>query len=144
MGPAELLVAGKTAHDAFQLMMNIRDHIPNSDVISAHFDGEGAFLSGSEKIEVDRTDVDDERWLYRVKELSGYSFQRFPLINSGIIEQLGFDEEESPNADAEIWRWIPQPKPNTLVDGGYVPTNALVEFVVVGYKSSALLEYFTS
>ena len=144
MDPLGLIAGAKTAQEIFQLLMTIREHIPNSDIISAHFDAEGQHFSGSDKIEIERTEHDEGIWLYRVKALSGYSFQRFPLISSGILEQLGWDDENLVNPDAEIWRWIASPKPNTLVDGRYIPPNALVEFVVVGYRSSALLEYFSS
>lgn len=139
---------------AIQMVNFIRDRIPNSEIISAHFDAEGQHLAGSEKIELEITEFDSDGnkidepdggiWLFKVKGLPGYSFQRFPLIDSGILEQLGFDSENNTNPDAEIWRWIAAPKPNTIIDGRYLPPNALVEFVVVGYKSGALLQYFSS
>jgi hypothetical protein len=156
MTGSEWLAVAKYGMSAIQILNFIREQIPNSDIISAHFDAEGKFLSGSDQIEVTRTDYNEDGsanadsndgiWLYRVKDLPGYSFQRFPLVDSGITEQLGYDDDNdlgTTNADAEIWRWVPTPPPNTLVGGNYTPRNALVEFVIVGFKSSALLDHFS-
>ena len=124
----------------------IKNQIAGSGVISAHFSGKGNWLGGSEdvKVKVDHIEGHDGVWLYSVVPVDDYTFVHFALSESGIVEQLGFgDDEDTVNADAGIWRWIAAPKPNTLVDGRAVPPNALVEFIGVGYKLPALLNHFS-
>ena len=123
----------------------IKNQVVDSGVISAHFSGKGNWLGGSELVKVKVTQIEghDGVWLYGVEPVDDYTFVHFPLIDSGVVEQLGFEDDNLPNADPGIWRWVPMPSPNTLVGGNYEAPNALAEFIVVGYKHGALIKRFS-
>ena len=120
----------------------IRD-IRGTDVISALFDAQGQRVHGEERISVERHDQADGSWWYSVDPVEGYTFTRIPLIASGLYEELGHIGD-AVNADANYWRWATPPPPGRIAGGNHTDPNALVQFIVVGYKADALLEHFSS
>ena len=86
-----------------------------SDVISAMFDPRGERTHGSDRIDVERHDSDppDAVWWFSVEPVEGYTFMRFPLIDSGLYEALGH-VGDAPNADAAYWRWAKPPPPGRI------------------------------
>ncbi len=139
MGPGEIITATQGVFDVVDF---IKTKI-GGEVISGHFKWDGTKIHGSERIELVKENESgvDSRWWYYVKGLDDYTFLRFPLVNSGVHELLGTLKGEK-NADARYWRWVPLPRPNTIVGGNSTFSNAKVDFIVIGYKPKTLIEYF--
>jgi hypothetical protein len=117
--------------------------ITGSDVISAYFRFDGTRVSGSERIEIEthKTDTTESFWL-SVKELKDYVFVRFPINDSGCYERIGMQDGQYP--DPRYWRWVPTPKKGVIVDGNYEPSNARVDFIIVGYRPNAIIQQLQS
>jgi hypothetical protein len=116
----------------------------NSAIISALFSWNCDRIEGSVKIEVEQLPIDnkDNAWFYRVKEVEDYTFIRFPVIESGVYEQVGkLAGEENP--DARLFRWIAFAPPS-FTYGKHVASNVKVNFVIIGYQPKALVEHITS
>lgn len=115
--------------------------IIGTDVISAHFDPAGQRISGDEEIEIDRQFVGDGEaiWFFIVKDIPGYTFVRAPVIESVAVELTGIEVGKK-NHDARIWRWIAPRIPGVIYDGAS-PPNLEVEFIIVGYKTDALIKH---
>lgn len=130
------------AGQAFHAFNFLKRNISEAGVISALFDSGGVRIGGSEFIAVERHtfDGDDSAWFYSVEPVDGYIFQRFPTSESGIAEVLGTPMDTA-NPDANYWRWVAMGLPGRIYGGGEGP-NALVGFVVIGYRPQALLDYF--
>jgi hypothetical protein len=118
--------------------------IKDADVISALFGSDGERKHGDERIEVVvHQDPRPGTWWNEVAPRDDYSFVRFPVIESRMFEVIGMNEEAD-NPDARYWRWIAQPLPGRLYGGESPSPSGLVDFVVVGYRPKALVEYFSS
>ena len=79
------VVAGLIVKTTFSLLDDIKRLVPNSDVISASFDGSGNRTEGDRRIEIEKHSTEDEtRWWFSVKPIDEYSFVRIPTTSSGI------------------------------------------------------------
>ncbi len=131
------------AQGAWDFLSYVRG-VRNTDVVSALFDARGSRIYGSDKINVihlvqDRPDV----WYFTVEAVEGYTFVRFPVIQSPAEELSGRLPSET-NPDSRYWRWIQRARAGTILDGSHEPPNLKVEFVVVGYRPKALVDYFNT
>lgn len=145
MDPISAISGGiAIGHGIYQYLGYIRN-VASSDVISAYFNSNGERTAGSDKIEIEKHSQGENAttWWYSVKKQPEYTFVRIPVISSGIQELIGTVVGEN-NADARIWRWVDLPAPNVIVGGNYIPPNAKVDFIVVGYKPNALIKHFSS
>jgi hypothetical protein len=113
--------------------------IAGSDVISSYFRFDGTRISGSNRIEIqiNRTASPEIFWL-NVKDIEDYVFVRFPINDSGCYELIGMEEGQYP--DPRYWRWVPSPKQGVIVSGDDQPTNAKVDFIIVGYRPNAIIQ----
>ena len=135
------MMFGPQAIAAIQTLRFIKDELPNSDVIPALFDSDGELLGGSDRVVAELHNQEPEGvWFYEVEPIDGYAFQRFPVTDSGIQEQIG-RQADAVNPDTRYWRWIAEAQHGVLYGAGE-PPNALVNFVVVGYRTQAILDYF--
>ena len=129
--------------------------IPNSGVMSSLFDWKGALIGGSDKIIVERQELKmgdpeitdlDIRWRYHVEEKEGYTFLRFPVVESGISKLvaalLHSEKTDKRMFNAMYWRWDPNITPGGISGGD--PENVRVDFVVVEYQWKSLLESISS
>jgi hypothetical protein len=123
--------------------LNIVRGIREANVIAALFDPDGLRKEGDKRINVIlHTEQQEEgTWWYEVEAMDDYSFVRFPVIESGIAEVLG-QEVGASNPDARYWRWVGQGLPGRIY-GSAGASNARVDFMVVGYRPSALVKHFT-
>ncbi len=114
--------------------------VVGSDVISAYFRFDGTRVSGSKRVEIEMHKNGSPRifWL-SVKELKDYVFVRFPINDSGCDEIIGMIEGQYP--DPRYWRWVASPRQGVIVDGGHEPDNAKVDFIIVGYRPSAIIRH---
>ena len=115
--------------------------VVGSDVISTHFKWDCTRIEGSDRIRVEKHRPDPakpEVWYYEVQGLDDYTFLRFPVIQSGVRELLG-RQVSSKNAEARFWRWVPEVVPGVIY-GAHEPANALVDFIVIGYRPKALIK----
>jgi len=122
--------------------LNFVRNVRGANVIAGLFDPNGNLKQGDKRIRVLRhEDREDEgsRW-YEVEDLEDYTFVRFPVVGSGIAELIGA-KEEATNPEARYWRWVTQGLPGRIY-GGRAP-NVRVDFVVVGYRPSALVKHFS-
>ena len=118
--------------------------IAGADVIAAYFSATGTRLHGDEVIEVQVHTSNDgaDIWWFQVTDIAEYSFTRLAVGADAAIEQFGA-QVGAKNVDPRYWRWIGPVLPGRIHGGG-VPSNALVEFVVLGYKPKALIAHFSS
>ena len=115
--------------------------VAESNVISALFRSDGSRIEGSEEIVIEtHTDDRPDIWWFEVKELEDYTFIRIPTIESCVDELAGSVKGEK-NPDARFWRWVVRARQGTIVGGD--PPNIKVDFVVVGYRPKALINYFS-
>ena len=88
----------------------------------------------------------DKVWWYHVRDLTGYTFLRFSVVDSGISELVAtlIDDEDSNKSwpDAMYWRWVTNGEPGRIYGG--VSPNVRVKFVVIGYRIDSLMQYFKS
>jgi hypothetical protein len=127
-------------------LWQILKRIKGSGVISAYFDAHGKRIFGSDEIEVEDNEVADAPqggglWWFSIKPLEDYVFTRLAVGADAAIEQYG-TVTGTPNADPRYFRWIAPVLPGRIY-GGDSPPNALVEFVVIGYKPKALVREFS-
>jgi len=116
--------------------------IGGTDVISAHFDWEGQMISGDDTIKIERHPIPDEphAWFFSVAEITDYTFIRAPVIEAGAFEIFGQKSDEE-NPDANYWRWVVRNEPGFIYGHQGSTPNLKVEFIVVGYKTKALIEH---
>ncbi len=119
--------------------------ISGTDVISAHFDWDGQRISGDDKIEIERHFIGAKEaiWFFSVKEIPGYTFVRAPVIQSATVELIGTKIDDK-NPDARFWRWIAPRLPGVIYGGQDEPPNLKVEFIVVGYRTDALIKHLAA
>jgi hypothetical protein len=123
-----------------QFLSYVRD-VKDARVISALFDPEANLKHGDKKIRVLRHEHEDETvWWYEVEDFEDYSFVRFPVVGSGIVEMIG-SRQDAKNPYARFWRWVGGGLPGRIYGGG--SPNVRVDFVVVGYRPTALVQHFT-
>lgn len=122
----------------------LRD-VGEAHVIKAHFNWAGERVSGDENLEIERHFVgeDEAIWYFSVKEIHGYTFVRAPVIESATVELVGTKDGEG-NPDARYWRWIAPRIPGVIYGGQHVPPNLKVEFIVVGYRTEALIKHLSA
>jgi hypothetical protein len=115
--------------------------VADTNVIAAHFDWDGTKITGDESLRVEQHHMNDEKsiWLFSVDDKPDYTFVRAPVIESAAIELIGTIEGEN-NPDAKIWRWIAPRTPGVIYGGQHEPVNLKVEFIIVGYRSAALIK----
>jgi len=117
--------------------------IAGSDVISAYCRYDGTKVSGSELIEIEMHATDSKDLFFlSVKEIKDYVFVRFPINDAGCYEQIGQHKDEYP--DPKYWRWVPSPRKGIVVDGDFMPRNAKVDFIVIGYRPNAIIQQYQS
>jgi len=139
--PSQLITIGQGA-------LGVLDFVKSkvsSDIIAGHFKWDGTLIHGSEKILLKKQNEegDPSKWWYYVEGLDDYTFMRFPVVESAAFELTASINNE-PNNDARYWRWVPLPKPNTILGGNSSFNNIKVDFIVLGYKPKALIDYFQS
>lgn len=119
--------------------------VAGTDVIAGLFKWDSTLVEGSEqiKLKIEYDGDDGAKWWYYVQPLEDYTFVRFPTINSGLFEQLGYAEGAS-NPEAIYWRWTAYPPPGVIVGGNSKFNNAKVDLVVIGYRPKALIKYFSN
>jgi hypothetical protein len=85
-----------------------------------------------------------------VTPLNDFTFMRFPVTETGTVEEVGRLSGGPP--DARVWRYIARAheRLSSLRDiraepeGPILePPNLLVEFIVVGYRPDSLIEFFS-
>ena len=117
----------------------VRSLIGRNNIIAAYFDGRGQRLHGDERINVTTTDTSNESiWYFDVDDLDGYVFTRIAVGADAAIEQFGTEVGKA-NPDPRYFRWVAPVLPGRIY-GGDEPPNALVAFVVVGYKPRVLVK----
>lgn len=82
------------------------EKLPSSRVIAAHFEASGQRHAGSDKIEVDLLPNSPENpgvWWYRVRPVPGYTFLRFPLLETAAQEATGLVNGAP---DPGVWRYL--------------------------------------
>lgn len=131
------------AKDAFGLI-NFVKGLVGSDVISAYYRWDTTKVHGSNKIVVEliKSEKDEVFW-FNVRPTEDYAFIHFPLNDSGCEELIG-TEVDYQLPDPNYWRWVQSARSGTIVGGNYIPPNAKVDFVVVGYKPKAITKYLSS
>lgn len=119
--------------------------IGGTDVIAAHFDWAGKRISGDDNIEIERHFAGDDEaiWFFSVKEITGYTFVRAPVIESAAVELIGQEDNEK-NPDARFWRWMAPRIQGVIYGGQHTPANVKVEFIVVGYRTAALIKHLAA
>ncbi len=123
--------------------LNFIRNIAGANMISAYCKYDGNKVEGHANIDVEliKTRAPEVFWL-TVKNLKDYAFVHIPINDSGVHELIGKEVDETyPNAN--IWRWVAKPEPNVIVGGNYTPPNAMVDFIVVGYRPKALINHFS-
>ncbi len=126
----------------YKLGLFLKD-IPGADVVAAHFDWDSEAVSGSDEIMVQRhlNHDDPSIWFYSVDEIPGYTFVRAPLIESVSVELLAtMKGERAP--DVRYWRWV-APR-STETAGQSDPPNLKIGFIVIGYRTEAMITQLTS
>lgn len=119
--------------------------IKGTSVISAHFDGNGKYIEGNSSVKVIVHEKSPKSiWWFEVEPKDEYSFIRFPINDSGTEELIASTSEKS-NPDTKYWRWV-QKSRSGIIAGGNPPEedNALVEFVVIGFKTGPLINHLSS
>lgn len=138
--PQSVISYGK---DLFGLLNFIKG-IVGSEVISAYCRWDATKVEGSNKIDVQRIETEaKEVFWFNVTPIDNYVFVHFPLNGNGCEEIIG-TIDNNPLADPNYWRWVQQSKSGTIVSGDYVPPNAKVDFVVVGYKPKAITRHLSN
>ncbi|MCH7776767.1 MAG: hypothetical protein IH878_09555 [Gemmatimonadetes bacterium] len=122
--------------------------VGEAHVIAAHFNWAGERISGDDTIEIERHfDEDNEDngkiWFFSVTEIPGYTFVRAPVIESATVELVGTIKGEK-NPDARFWRWMAPRTPGVIYGGQHDPPNLKVEFIVVGYRTKALIKHLAA
>ncbi len=122
----------------------LRD-VGEAHVIAAHFNWAGERISGDDKIVIEQhpQDGDAAVWWFSVTEIAGYTFVRAPVIESVAIELVATLKDEK-NPDARYWRWMAPRIPGVIYGGQNDPPNLKVEFIVVGYRTGALIEHLAA
>lgn len=117
--------------------------VAGADVISAYFAYDGTRIAGSEKIEVERHEIQGKPriWWFSVGELDDYAFVREPVTPSCAIELVGTVVGEV-LPDSRYWRWVAPTLPGHIYIGEE-PPNLKVNFIVFGYRPRALLKHFS-
>ena len=141
--PISMVTGGLSIAKGALELANFVKGIADSSVISAYFDWSGDRIEGSDKIEVKRHSMEgrEDVWWFSVKEESDFTFVRFPVIESCLQELAGTVNGED-NPDSRYWRWIAQARQGVILGGGD-PPNIKVNFMVLGYRSKALIEHFS-
>ncbi len=141
---AQAPIAAAAVQQAYAFGKFLKE-ITDTDVIAAHFDGDGERISGDDKIEIERHhDENNEAvWFFIVKEIPGYTFVRAPVIESATVELVGTIKGEK-NPDARFWRWMAPRVPGVIYGGQQDPPNLKVEFIVVGYRTEALIKHLAA
>jgi hypothetical protein len=120
-------------------------NVAGSKVIAAHFGPDGRRIDGSEKVIVATMKSNmDGVWWYRVEPVEDYVFMRFALQESAVGELT-----DAAGRGVDWWRYVTRAHANAaalpIVDEAGKPLvrrNLPVEFIVVGYRPKALLDYF--
>ncbi|MHB8576843.1 MAG: hypothetical protein ACYDCQ_16105 [Dehalococcoidia bacterium] len=143
--PVSAVSGGVTLTQGVVQFLGYLRRVRDTGIISALFDGQGNRTAGSDKIAVAVYPHSGAKnaWWFEVKRIDEYSFVRIPLIESGIAEQIGL-VSGAPNLDARYWRWIAQTQQGKIISGDTISVNALVDFLIVGYRPAALLKHFSS
>jgi len=137
-----LTTVGTAIQQAISLGKFLKE-LGETEVIAAHFDANGERISGSSDIEIQRITMKgrEDVWYFMVGEVPGYTFVRAPVIDSVAVE-LPATRQGEKNADANIWRWVSTRLPGVIYSGED-PPNLRVEFVVVGYRTEAVIKHLT-
>ncbi len=123
--------------DALALIEFLRKHYEEYQVFSALFDWQGKRIEGDEELTVEKIpDVGREDvWFYRVKGPKDYVFVHMPVV-AGLYADYALGPKSSKNPDARLFRYVNTPL--SSVQGG--ASNAIVDFVVYGYRPKDLLK----
>jgi hypothetical protein len=121
----------------------VRDHLGHDDVIAAMFDADGTRLEGHERVCVEKLTVSnqDNAWVYRVQPVGGFTFVAFAVHPAAelLFETMSGD---GPNPTTQHWRWVAPRRSGQIENLGWGGPNLVVPFIVVGYRSKALVGYF--
>ena len=126
----------------FQFLDYIKS-LKGSDVISAYFNHNGELIDGDKRIKISKISdaKSPDNWYYHVNEIEDYTFTRIPVGASSLIELIGHTGEKN-YADTRFWRWVSQQAPGRIIGGQ--ASNALVNFIVIGYKPKSVISHFSS
>lgn len=117
----------------------IRSVVGRNNIIAAYFDPEGRRLHGDERIAVNKHESGSSSvWYFEVAAVEGYVFTRIAVGADAAVEQFGTEEGRA-NPDPRFFRWVAPVLPGRIY-GGDQPPNALVSFVVVGYRPKVLVK----
>jgi hypothetical protein len=132
------------AQGLMQMLVAIRN-VRDTNVISALFDAHGIRTDGNKGVSVTVHPVTDDetRWLFEVDSIDGYTFMRLPLAGSAAFEDIG-TLGGAHDPDARYFRWV-APMPESSLDySGKSGPDLLTQLVIVGYRTKALLGYFST
>lgn len=139
---SEIQGAAGLTKDFFGFLNWVKD-IAGSDIISAYFRYDGNKVSGSDLIEVEAHKFEsDNNFFLNIREVQDYVFVRFPINDAGCYEQIAQQNKEYP--DPKYWRWVPSPRRGIVVDYDFIPLNAKVDFIVIGYRPNAIIQQYQS
>ena len=139
----EVASGASLTKDFFQYL-NFLKGVVGADIISSYHRYDGTKVEGSNKIDIElSTTKSPEVFYFNVKPVNNYVFVRFPLNSAGCEEEIATVKGQV-LPDPNIWRWMQSARSGVIVGGQYVPPNAKVDFVVVGYRPKALIKYLTS
>jgi len=142
--PISIISGGMSIADGIMQFLDFIKGLAGSEVISAYFKYDGTKVEGSDKIVIELHPNDDcpEVFWLSVKSIEDYAFVRFPINDTCVHELIG-TEAEKKLPDPRYWRWVAKPRPNVIVGGNHNPPNAMMDFIVIGYRPKAIIKYFS-
>lgn len=116
----------------------VRSLVGRNNIIAAYFDPHGERRHGDKRISVKKDESASENiWYFEVDDVDDYVFTRMAVAADAAVEQFG-TEVGKLNPNPRFFRWVAPVLPGRIY-GGDQPPNALVPFVVVGYKPKVLV-----
>lgn len=152
MDPLATAAAGVAVGQAgLGLLGFVRDRLSGDDIIAAMFDPDGTRVYGDDRIVVRRSELSvvgqdgadrplTGHWCYSVQEVSGFTFVAFAVHPAA--EFLFVPRAEDPTPTTAAWRWVAPRRSGEITNIGTGGVNLVVPFIVVGYRTKALVDYF--
>lgn len=128
--------AAEAAGGIYKFISSLLD-VANANVLATHFKFDGTRVAGSDKVAVSLAKSDSNPavfWL-SVNAFEDYAFVRSAVNPSGVYELIRFSGANS-YTDPNVWRWVAIPPGVAL---SFEPPNAKVDFIVIAYRPSSLL-----
>ena len=143
--PITVVAAGTTAaRGGLGLVEFLWDKGRDADVLAALFDPDGARIEGSDRIQINRIPGSTEgQWWYRPVLIAGFELIPYATNPYLGVREIGRATGGQLRArDRLVWRWVEPPPLGFVFNANYDPVNAETNFVVVGYKPSAIVKHF--